>query len=361
VVFGLFAWGAAACAQPVRSVPAVYVAPPPRTAPVAEAGGTLLGECRIAGSGERAQGSLEDAPEFDVFASHDARQAALVVADTATAHVTWSRFPAIPQKDARAHVALGGQRHVRFGGWASLSGRTFSTARRMYAEPGHLWAHAGAPIEMMAAEGGVAIARVASPFVSPKTFLVRGACKGVVYEPEEPAHAKRPDRDAKESVLNRYASLDLFAAPKGRSFTTITFENQRSFVLDVLDRRDGFVRVAGDEGDVGFDAWVRAGQVTDDDSGFGTIGLSGYGTSSCGGMFSAYRGTLIRDEKLFVGDKPVELRGAVVEKDADILYRPGEAKTVGGHELVPFEFADRMIRAADGASMWVAKDAVASN
>ncbi len=313
------------------------------------------------GTGERHAYYESDVAEFEVFATREAREPAFLVEHTSVVNVTWSRFPQVGERNGRASVGFGGQQHIRFEGWASLGGRTFSAAKKMYAEPGHLWARAGAPIEMLGADADVAIARVETMFVAPKTLTLRGPCDSVVYVPQEPDHEhdQEPAIESKGSVVNTTTSLPLYASPFAQPFVTITVENKKSLMLDVLDRRDGFVRVRGSEGDVGFDAWVRAGDVDESDE--GTIGMHGFGTSShCGGGYSYERGVVVRDAQLFVGKTPTRLAGAVVEKDAEVrFFSNGEEATVDGHVVMAFDFEDFDIRAPEDAHLWIAKDAVA--
>ena len=335
------------------------LAVPATFGPSDAAEGTLLPECRIVGTGERARPWDPDVrwAEFDVFSSHGAEGAAIVVAKPSMAHVAWSAFPTMPMAGGRARVMLGGQKHVRFEGWAGLEGRTFSIKRRLFAEHGHLWARAGAPIEMLAALGGIATARVGTPFVAPKTFVVSGRCDEVVYEPDEPHHAAPKARETKESVLNRSLTIDLYAEPSGAPFTSITFASARTFDLGVVERRGAFVRVVGSAGDVGFDAWVPVAETARDWE-MGTIHGSGWGSSSCGGYWAAHRGIVKVDSPLYAGKAPTALVGAVVEKDAEVRYYPEDATTRGTTELVPFEFEDQMLRAPRGGRLWIAKSAI---
>ncbi len=355
-----------ACAH-TANVPSVDITALPG-AP-AQTDGTLLDECRIVGTGERVTPGKEQ-PDFDVFASLAARRAAFIIAGPAQTHVTWSHFPArIDEAHGRARVELGGQEHIRFTGYALLRGRTFSAMQRLYAEglapserqEGHLWARAGAPVEMLAVEGGAIVAEVGTPFVSPKELIVRGACSAIVYEPEESKHPVAKARTSDESVLNSGVGLDLFASPEEpRPFTTITTEEAELLVMDVIERRGRFVRVAIDIDDVGFDAWVPSSEVTADVGARG-IGLSGFGTSSrCGGMGNVQEGVIRRDTPLFVGPSPALLASAVVEKNADVYLSTSEETTVDDKVVVPFTFTDGMLIPPNDARFWVAKDDVQS-
>ncbi|HEY2367478.1 MAG TPA: hypothetical protein VGH87_13880, partial [Polyangiaceae bacterium] len=285
-------------AVPVVSVAALPASP---TTPVEE---TLLGDCRITGTGERTHRNV-DAVEFDVFASPQVREPSLVIASPPAVAVAWSHFPSPLDHKRRAQVGLGGQKHVRFDGWSSLEGRTFTVQKRLFAEPGHLWARIGAPVAMLGAEGRVAVASVATPFLSPKTLMVRGACDGVSYQPDEPERSSPPERKSLAEGTSKSSTLPLFAAPEGKPFTTLTLDADSPLSFSVMERKDGFVRVLGEAEDIGFDAWVRASDVVED--AFGSIGLSGFGTSSCGGMMSAEHGIVARDTPLFVGKTPIAL------------------------------------------------------
>jgi hypothetical protein len=353
LAFGLLAVAACAAGAPPPAVSLAPVVAPP----VQATAGTLLEECRIAGTGERPPSSGRRLPMLDVYATRDAKDPVLVLARPAEVHVVWSAFPSMPEHGARARSALGGQEHVRFAGFAPLEGTTFSTTNRMVAAHGHLWARAGAPVEMMAASGGLATARVHSPFVAPESFVVVGRCDAMAYEPEEPKHGKPRAPVTDEAVFNRNVSIDLYEAPGGRPFTTITFEMARTVSLGVVERRAGFVRVAYEEDDVGFDAWVPKDE-TAVDWGGGSGSGRGYGYSSCGGYSSAEHGVLTRDAPLFVGVEPAALSGAVVEKNAKIRYYPYDGRTVGAKTLVPFDFEDFLVRAPHDARMWVARDAI---
>jgi hypothetical protein len=332
----------------------VAALPASPTTPVDE---TLLGECRVVGTGERAHwGGDHEYVRFDVFPSRESRDAALVIAQPEAVAVTWSHFPSPSDHKRRAEVGLGGQKHVRFDGWSTLAGRTFTAEKRLFAEPGHLWARTGSPIEMLGAEGRVAVARVATPFASPTSLVVRGGCDGVAYSPEEPERTT-PERKALTTATTRTHTLALFTAPSGQAFTTLAFEEDFTLGLDVMARKDGFVRVVGEAEDIGLDAWVRAGDIEED--AIGGLGLHGFGTSGCGGVtMSVEHGVVKRDTALFVGKTPIPIAGAVVEKDAEIRFQRGDETTVGGRTYVAFDFEDFEITAPDEQRMWIAKDLI---
>ena len=318
---------------------------------------TLLGDCRIVGTGERERWSENgDSSQFEVFASREARTPSLVIAHPGTVAIVWSHFPSPSDHKRRAQVGLGGQKHVRFDGWSSLEGRTFTAQKRLYAEPGHLWARVGAPVSMLGAEGRVAVARVDTSFLSPKSLVVRGACDGVSYQPDEPTRASPPERKSLASGANKSKTLPLYASPSGNPFQTLTFEAENALSFDVMERKDGFVRVEGESEDIGFDVWVRAADV--DEDAMGGIGLHGFGTSGCGGTMNAEHGLAKRDAQLFLGQTPIPLAGAVIEKDAEIRYQRGDETTIDGRTYVAFEFEDYAIMAAQDTRMWIAKDAI---
>lgn len=345
------------CACTHTSVPVVHVQALPSLSENAE--GTLFGECRIAGNGERPPPGKER-PEFAVFATQNTKVASIVIALPAEVRVTWSRFPASPMAQARAHIDIGGQKLLRFAGWSSLLGRSFTLKKRAYGVPGHTWGRAGAPVEIIAAEGATAIARVDTPFSAPLTFVVRGACDAFAYEPDEPEMSAFEHKPKATIVYNTRPGLDLYASSDApSSFGSIVVDGAESLAMDRVAQKGGFVRVMVESGLVGFDAWVPEAQVREDATmGFGSIGLEGFGTSSCGGSISD-RGTITRDTALFIGDEsPEELAGATVETGAEILYSKGAAKTVGTKVLVPFSFVSNAIRAAGEQIFWVDRDSI---
>jgi hypothetical protein len=344
----------AACSSSVP--PVVTVSPLPVTT------GALSpapqSDCRITGSGDRDRNRGDDDPAvFEIFAARRAHQAMLVIALPGETYVTWSQFPSAVRDD-RARVEIGGQQHIRYAGYASLLGRTFSLTTRFVAEPGHLWGRAGAPVEAIAYEDGLMVARVDTPFASPKILTVRGACGKMAYVPAEP----QPDEAHEKPIVSLASAsptgdtLDLYAAPSGLPFLSVRLDPSFSVTFDVVGRAAGYSRVRAIAGDVEIDAWAPVGQLDEDSAiGLGGLGLRGYGMS---GGSSSERGTIARDTPLLVGAKPVPLDGAVVEKDAEIyLDRSGE-EAFRDHIYVPFSFVDGMVEAPNDSRLWVAKDAI---
>lgn len=347
-----------ACARPAP--PAVSVAALPAVpAPAEVTDGTLLEDCRIVGTGEP-RDAVDDENEapFGIFAADDAREASLVVARPELVHVTWSHFPTRADR-GRARVDLGGQAHVRWDrGWADLYGRTFTTKKLLVSVPGHLWARAGAPIEMMSAAGGTVFARVRTPFVAPKTIVVRGNCADVVYEPRL-APARAPSRAA--SATNHDATLRLFASPgEARPFTTVAVAGAGTVALAVLERRTDFARVFFESDRVGFDAWVPASQLGDDTARPSARPVRA--AIAVAAPPALPRARVARDSALYVSDvaePPTALAGAVVEANAAVAFDPASVTSVDGHELVAFEFVDGMITSPTGRRMWLSKRAFA--
>ena len=218
-----------------------------------------------------------------------------------------------------------------------------------------MWARAGAPVEVEGYEQGLVTARVTTLFASPKTLTVRGACDGVVYEPSEPEVDAVTPAPTLGSAALKGSTLDLHATAGGAPFVTLTVDPQAEFGLDVVERATTFLRVRATVGDVDIDAWVPVGQVDEgaESAGMGdSIGLRGFGVGG-----SSYRGEIVRDAPLFVGNKPRPLDGAFVEKGAAVYLDAGE-ETVDGHVYVPFTFVDDLIEAPGSSHLWVAKDAV---
>jgi len=342
----------AACgagAPPAVSLPADVPAVESRpSAPV-----TLLGDCRVIGSGERRREGDDGAP-FEVFGSNEARVPAFVIARPEHAHVVWSHFPARADDGrTRARVDLGGQEHVRYSGYADLYGRTFTITTRMDSVAGHLWARAGAPADVMAATaGGDVYVRVPAPFEAPRTIVVKGNCGALLYDPDVPDTA--PNERAAD-VVNASRSFELFASPtSARPFTTVTLAPEQLVSFQVFERRAGFVRVGADEGYVVIDAWVPASEV---------VQVSGRGVlrplrpTPATFRFSG-AAHVERDTPLYVGDPPEALRGAVVERNASVLVDARWRTTIEGRAVVAFAFADGLVVAPEGSHLWIAEDAV---
>jgi hypothetical protein len=318
---------------------------PPRT--------TRSSDCRIEGNGERSLDDVE-APLFSVLAHRHAADAVLVIADPDRVHVVWSELPGTTH-DGLARIDLGGQEHVRYTGYTRLAGRRFSIKRRFASEPGHLWARAGAPVELVSFDGGVLEALVTTPFASPKTLTVRGSCDGVIYDPSEPDVARPKEVAPLGRVAVRGTLLELYAAPSGAPFVALHIDTDQPIELDIVERTESFLRVHAAIGDVDIDAWAPTTQLKDDDVGGGGSNGTGIGIGSFGTSATAI-GTLVRDAPLFVGAKPVPLEGAYVEKGARVYVYSEE--TINGQRYTSFGFLDRLITAPANARLWVASDAI---
>lgn len=333
----------------------VTVAPLPSATTAIET--VAYGDCRIEGTGDRSRGDGENENTFDVFANRRARAPMFVIADPGQVHVTWSQFPAASQDD-RARIEIGGQQHIRYAGFAALTGRTFSLTKRFAAEPGHMWARAGAPVEMIAYENGTAIARASTDLVSPKTIAVRGACAAVAYVPDEPQNTAEEEARIETigNAVARDTTVDLHTSPSGKPFITIRLQPDDAMAFDVIERTHDFTRVRATTGDIEIDAWVPKAQL-DESAARGAHGFGLSGTSSCGGGYSN-RGTIARDTPLFVGAKPVPLDGAFVEKDAEVYLDVANEEAFQDRIYVPITFVDRMIEAPTDSHLWVVKDAI---
>ncbi len=338
------------------AIPAVVTVAPLPSAPIGVSDAVTFGDCRIEGTGDRARNDGEEENAFDVFSTRRGRETMFVIAEPGEVHVAWSQFPAASQDD-RARIEIGGQNHIRYTGFAALTGRTFSLTKRFAAEPGHMWARAGAPVEMIAYENGTAIARAFTELVSPKTIAVRGACSAVAYVPNEPEHT--PDEDRIETIgsaVARDTMVDLHTGPSGKPFITIHLQPDDGMAFDVIERTHDFTRVRATTGDIEIDAWVPKAQL-DEDAARGAHGYGLSGSSSCGGG-SANRGTIAHDTPLLIGAKPKPLAGAFVEKDAEVYMDVSSEEAFEDHVYVPFTFVDRMIEAPNDSHLWVVKDAI---
>jgi hypothetical protein len=214
--------------------------------------------CVLRGGGERAN-ALRDAPPFHVFTRRAAAVPALQIVSTRSVQVTWS----LPRAGAggRARIALGGQRLVRIDGWADLEGRAFQVRRRADVHPDHVWVRGGSPVEVLGVADGAIRVRADSTFEAPRQVDALTSCDNLVYEP---AALPRPEDERLPEGSYAYPSgprLELHAAPGGPSLLAFTMEAPRAQDLRWIEARDGFARVAGQRGDLEFDAWVPEAQV----------------------------------------------------------------------------------------------------
>ncbi len=314
-----------------------------------------FGDCHVEGTGERTHGDPAENPPFEIFSARRSRQAELVITEPGETHVTWSEFPSA-RSDDRARVWLGGQNHIRYSGFSALHGRTFSIKKRFVAEANHLWARPGAPVEMMSFENGVAVARVATPFATPATLAVLGSCDGLAYAPDDMEAQDTSFTLPATSVVALGPTIDFYTSSgEAKPFLTVTVAPDAPIELDVIAKSGDFSHVHSVLENLELDAWVKSSSV--DENGIGGLGLSGYGSSSCGGA-SGTLATLKHDTPLYVGAKPAPLDGASVEAGAQIYVDKYNAQAFHDRTVVSFTFVDRMIEAAPSSQMWIARDAV---
>ena len=299
--------------------------------------------CTVVGTGERRRDG-ESYP-FLVYESEDAHLPAFVIDQPARVHVTWMHFP--EQGHGRARFSIGGQSHVRFEGVTDTYGRTFTITRRMESVAGHLWVHAGSPADVISANAkGEIFVSVETPFKAPRTIVAQGNCSDLVYQPEFPERAakERHPSAATPKPFRLYASPTL-----ARPFTTISPSSLVTF--DVIERNADFVHVTGDEGHVGFDAWVPSSEIGDF---AGPTLVHGRLTGPPVVDALGPRKRVLRDTQLYVGDEPTLVRGAIVEKGAFVVTHEESGA------MVAFDFADGLIVAPEGGHLWIAKDVVSS-
>jgi hypothetical protein len=289
-----------------------------------------------------------------VFAHRHTTDAVLVIADPDQVHLVWSELPGT---DGVARIDLGGQRHVRYAGYTHLAGRRFSITRRFASEPGHLWARAGAPVELVSFNRGVLEALVTTPFASPKTLTVRGSCDDVVYEPSDVGLDPSKEVASRDRVAVHGTLLELYAAPSGSPFVALHIDPDQPIELDVVERTELFLRVNATVGDVDIDAWASQDQLEADNVGGG--GNNGSGAGLAIEPAPNAMGTIVRDAPLFVGAKPVPLEGAYVENGARVYLYSEE--TLDGQVYRSFGFMDRLITAPGNSRLWVAKDAISQH
>ena len=346
-----------ACGTPAASVAPITVAAP-SAAPRVASRGTLLGGCVIEGNGERPRPRRYESDEevpFYLYPSADAHEPELAVTAPEVAHVVWSRFPT-PGSDMRAprpRVELAGQ-GIRYGAWADLGGRTFTTTRKMESEHGHVFARAGAPVEIVSArDDGVVFVRVTTSFAAPSSVVVEGSCADLRYQPDAPAMpAPRPSRTP---ATNRKAIRLFLDADAARPFTTID-ATPESLDLDALERRGDRVHVTLDAQVVGFDAWVLASEIADHPPTAFPRALPPAAPAPRDASF-AQRARVLHDAPIFVGDSPTPLEGATLEANAEVAWDPTSEVQADGRALVVFELASGLV-ASTHERMWTTKDAL---
>ncbi len=350
----LFFLLSAACSAPssVEQVRVVLARSAPLPASVAAVQRAPRSTCVIVGDGERLSGA-EDPPPFDLFTAADARAPALVVEGSSSVAIAWSELPRYPGSNHRARVALGGQRLVRFTGWASLSGRGFQIRLRAFDRTGHLWATGGSRAEVLGAAGKEIVLRVATGFAEPSRLEVTTGCANVAYHPFNLPVTHDVDAPSTGLVVeNRAARIALADAPKGPAVASFVLPADTTLRLPVLEARSGWIRIAAEYQGIGFDGWVPGASM---DQPMG-IGLGGISTSShCGGVSSSTNPPLrvTADTPLYTGAEPAPLEGAVVESGALVRF-DGEQR---GH-LRSFHFETGEIAAPDGQHLWVDEQAV---
>ena len=316
-----------------------------RTAAPANAITKTVLRCTIIGTGERLrEGELYP---FRLYAANDARAPVFVIERPELAHVTWQELPERPSHD-RARISIGGQSHVRYEGFADTYGRTFTLTRRMESVAGHLWAHAGAPAYVLSARSnGDVFVAVETPFKAPHEIIAQGNCSDLAYAPVAPERAAKERRPsaAAGTPFRVYASEN-----DARPFTTVSPSSM--VALDVVSRGAERVHVTGDEGWVGFDAWVPASDVV----AYAPAGSLPHEHRPREPRVepSGRRSRVLRDAQLFLEGEgaPEPLRGGIVERGALVVTREEDGP------LVAFEFVDDMIAAPEGQHLWIAKDVV---
>ena len=350
----LLASALVACGGTARAPEVSLALPAP---PVTATTPATLQDCAIVGTGERRREG-EDPFPFSIYEREAAPQPIFVIEHPEMTHVAWSHFP-VPKAGGRgrARAAIGGQARVRYEGFADLYGRTFTMTTRMDSVDGHLWAHAGSPVDVMSASNGEIFASVRTPFRAPHAIVVHGNCANVIYEPSFPRRVTKPRTNV---MVSESLSFRLFASPSSaREFTTIT--PSVPVLFELVERKDEFVHVTADEENIGVDAWVLASDVREI-SGGGRARGSHVAMPPSVRIGGPNKGRVARDTPLYTSstDAPLAVEGAFIERGAVVVFNPADAVTADGREIVPFEFEDRFIVAPEGGRLWIAKDVITS-
>ncbi len=258
LALGLFACSHARSpsASPAAPTPAASLA-----APTVAAKGPP-GTCRITGDGEveaRAPVEVAWAKPLAVFATATATEPIFVVGTPGAVRIAWELKTPPPTNGApRARVELGGQRLVRYRGWASGLERGFQLRTRHPAgfESDHrISFRAGTEVDVLHAwESGDIRVRPRTGLDEPYDIDV--PCADVVYQPTRVSADDGPVTSA--IIVGPLAKLHLLQAP-GETTNLSVFGLRQVWVHE---KRDGFTRVTADQYGQVIDAWVPDDDLT---------------------------------------------------------------------------------------------------
>ncbi|MCC6525005.1 MAG: hypothetical protein IT373_20290 [Polyangiaceae bacterium] len=302
--------------------------------------------CRIAGGGELSSHDATSPPRFELFAARAGGRPRAFVRYPHAVPATWSELPSVTAPEVRARVVLDRPKLVHVEAYAALAGRAFQLLRRADVVPGALWLRRGARVELLGTDGVEVHVALLAP--APNDLRAVTDCAGVGYEPKRVESARSDAPPSFETALRMTAErLALHASPDGPRIAELHLPPQGS--LGELERRAGWVRVAGGDRELAFDAWAPAAAVAPYEPGDLTLSGSGSGSTT-----TTHAIEVPRSVPLSVGGAPpgeplgVLLAGArvaVVARDA------GYARIVlEGRELEPADGLSFFVREADLAA-----------
>ncbi|MBI4951950.1 MAG: hypothetical protein HY908_07950 [Myxococcales bacterium] len=329
------------------AMPMVELAPPAVAAVTASGPEPAApSTCRIAGAGELASYDGVQAPRFELFAGPAGGRPRAVVRYPSVVPAVWSELPPVTALELRARVAIDGQKLVRIAAHASLAGRAFQLLRRAEVVPGTLWLRRGARVELRGVDGPELHVALLAP--APNDLRAVTDCAGVGYEPKRVESARSDAPPSTEGSLRPTGErLSLHASPDGPRIAELHLGAQGT--LGALERRAGWVRVAGGDRELAFDAWAPAAEVAPYEPGDLTLSGSGSGSTT-----TSHTVPVPRDLPLSVGSAPpgdplgVLLAGARV---AVLARDAGYARIVlEGREIEPGDGLSFFVREVDLAA-----------
>lgn len=240
-------------------------------------------------------------------------------------------------------------------GFADLAKELFALRREVAVVDEHVWLKQGIVIHPLGADRhGVAVA-VDDSLKGLATVDPHVPCEAILFDPPprpEPAVSPAPEKET-EHVFPRSRTLSLHAEPRGRLLTTLsTREEQLPLLLQVLERRSGWTRVAFETEVARFDAWSPTSQLDAEAGSIGGLGLSG--CAACGIGMSSRWYSVSRKTAVRVGSRPsvVASKGLVIREGASVRI----GKRVG--QFVSITTSSSVVP-PDGAEFWLPVDVVA--
>lgn len=310
------------------------------------------GACVIRGRGEmqlRGAESRGDERPFHLFASAGRRQRIAEVAHADVVPVTWSRFPVAGQgAAARVHLVSDG---LQLGGWATVRDRIFQLQERADVVPERLWARRSALVRIVGSRAPLLVVEVeTSPLMmrAPQVLELSTTCGNLVYEPERLASEDDGAPGGNDRAEPTTGSLTLSRGPADPPFLRMLLPRDRPTFRGV-ETMGRWVRVAGDDSVLAFDAWVPAWQVDLVSGGAGRGGMRGR-SRRLAPHREPHVGMARRDAVVSVGVSGPKLPIGVLLAGTRVRLE-GETE---GAVAVPFALAGRNVVPPTGQRFWLA-------